>query len=620
MKPGKQPGQKATKTRQPIKHSKTFSGCWTCRSRHVKCDETRPDCVRCSKGGFQCGGYGIKLVWVDGDTQGREQNIRRAIGAPAVYDDESPFKRLDVDEALGDIERVSTESKSLSAGPFSVFSLAGALDFEHQPKDSGSRSAPSPDASLDVVWAAEEGGHEVIETVISPSISTASRVTCHDDNNNSCWSATTVSASRSRAWSSSSSSLGPQTWSCPLLSTRHLDLLPRPAEQRALIHHWTNFVCWHLVPVDRPDNLFRSVFTPMALAGLTSSSSQSTGEVALFHALCATSAYSRGQLLNDETNSFTLAMKHYNLAIMHLRHSLASLKEHPSGHGVDVQRGAILATITMFSAMDMITGRSSEWRTHLQGGASWLSTIDEATWNQDKSSSMVYQGYLAIAALCNVDLPLTIDIESENCLGDTKNYVLDRFFGLTRPILKHIMLMNSLIKRISTTTSAMPSSEVLDELEHQLYDQSPESLDLSAQDLPPLAQQLTLHHAYVFYYASLIYFHRTIRRHAPTSIQVQTIVSSAVQCLEDIEALGGDSIGCTLVWPPFIVACECVGEEMQERILRWYMCKRRHGFMNLEMSKDIAKEVWRRRDMLGASVDIQWQDVLKEMKMDIVLA
>ncbi|KAI1977929.1 hypothetical protein LOZ51_005861 [Ophidiomyces ophidiicola] len=36
------------------KHKRTKSGCFTCRSRRVKCDETRPICDRCSKGKREC--------------------------------------------------------------------------------------------------------------------------------------------------------------------------------------------------------------------------------------------------------------------------------------------------------------------------------------------------------------------------------------------------------------------------------------------------------------------------------------------------------------------------------------------------------------------------------------
>ncbi|KAK4126187.1 hypothetical protein N657DRAFT_297306 [Parathielavia appendiculata] len=37
-----------------IKHRRTRSGCYTCRSRRVKCDETRPVCERCRKGKREC--------------------------------------------------------------------------------------------------------------------------------------------------------------------------------------------------------------------------------------------------------------------------------------------------------------------------------------------------------------------------------------------------------------------------------------------------------------------------------------------------------------------------------------------------------------------------------------
>ncbi|KAI9799521.1 MAG: hypothetical protein M1833_004043 [Piccolia ochrophora] len=37
-----------------VKHRRTRSGCFTCRSRRVKCDEARPVCERCRKGGRDC--------------------------------------------------------------------------------------------------------------------------------------------------------------------------------------------------------------------------------------------------------------------------------------------------------------------------------------------------------------------------------------------------------------------------------------------------------------------------------------------------------------------------------------------------------------------------------------
>ncbi|AAS50191.1 AAL175Wp [Eremothecium gossypii ATCC 10895] len=50
-----------TAVRRP--RAKTFTGCWTCRLRKVKCDLGKPSCQRCEKSGLDCGGYDIKLRW-----------------------------------------------------------------------------------------------------------------------------------------------------------------------------------------------------------------------------------------------------------------------------------------------------------------------------------------------------------------------------------------------------------------------------------------------------------------------------------------------------------------------------------------------------------------------------
>ncbi|KAF8429540.1 hypothetical protein EV426DRAFT_125068 [Tirmania nivea] len=39
---------------EQVKHRRTRSGCYTCRTRRVKCDETHPTCERCQKGGREC--------------------------------------------------------------------------------------------------------------------------------------------------------------------------------------------------------------------------------------------------------------------------------------------------------------------------------------------------------------------------------------------------------------------------------------------------------------------------------------------------------------------------------------------------------------------------------------
>lgn len=52
-------GENAVKS----KRSKTFTGCFTCRSRKIRCDLRKPYCKNCRKAGLMCAGYDIKLRW-----------------------------------------------------------------------------------------------------------------------------------------------------------------------------------------------------------------------------------------------------------------------------------------------------------------------------------------------------------------------------------------------------------------------------------------------------------------------------------------------------------------------------------------------------------------------------
>jgi hypothetical protein len=192
--------------------------------------------------------------------------------------------------------------------------------------------------------------------------------------------------------------------------------------------------------------------------------------------------------------------------------------------------------------------------------------------------------------------------------------VLDTLFGLTRPILQYIIKLNSLLSR---TAAGDVDSELLNQLEEETRQNSPETISLGSM-ADPLARQLARHHAFVFHYASRIHFERIVRRTSP--VELQDLVAQAVEHFEEIERLGADMVGCTLIRPPFIVACECLRPDLQNRMLDWYKVKRRHGFLNLEISKNLAQEVWRRRNEALNDIDIRWQDVRTDLDIDIVLA
>ncbi|KAL2395791.1 hypothetical protein ABEF95_011452 [Exophiala dermatitidis] len=53
-----------SQTRPEKLRTRTLTGCYTCRERKLKCDDTRPACKRCIALGVECQGYEVKLSWL----------------------------------------------------------------------------------------------------------------------------------------------------------------------------------------------------------------------------------------------------------------------------------------------------------------------------------------------------------------------------------------------------------------------------------------------------------------------------------------------------------------------------------------------------------------------------
>lgn len=68
--------------RQPRKRTKTFTGCWTCRTRKIKCDESKPCCHQCFEKGLSCEGYTARLQWLTPVTGRNDHRANESQGLP----------------------------------------------------------------------------------------------------------------------------------------------------------------------------------------------------------------------------------------------------------------------------------------------------------------------------------------------------------------------------------------------------------------------------------------------------------------------------------------------------------------------------------------------------------
>ncbi|KAL4773908.1 fungal-specific transcription factor domain-containing protein [Aspergillus nidulans var. acristatus] len=98
----------ASKTKPP--RSLSYTGCWTCRKRRIKCDETPVACRACQRAGLDCAGYDVRLIWNAGPNTSRRRIKPCALGC-------APMTEAQVVRALVTIEKSTTNS----IGPFSVF-------------------------------------------------------------------------------------------------------------------------------------------------------------------------------------------------------------------------------------------------------------------------------------------------------------------------------------------------------------------------------------------------------------------------------------------------------------------------------------------------------------------
>ncbi|KAM5385480.1 hypothetical protein ACJZ2D_000679 [Fusarium nematophilum] len=69
-------------SRRPKAKTKTYAGCWICRSRRIQCDEVRPTCQACAADGVTCGGYSARLQWLSPRTIDKPNAVEKTTLVP----------------------------------------------------------------------------------------------------------------------------------------------------------------------------------------------------------------------------------------------------------------------------------------------------------------------------------------------------------------------------------------------------------------------------------------------------------------------------------------------------------------------------------------------------------
>ncbi|KAE8388676.1 fungal-specific transcription factor domain-containing protein [Aspergillus alliaceus] len=577
----------------PKPRSKTFTGCWTCRSRSVKCDEQRPYCLRCCRSGRSCQGYGVRLGWTNSTGSVSQRRLLRSSTRTA-----SELSPSAVTALLSDLDN-SSGAAIAQRGPFSVFSVSVSEDSSRNGRaqsprewsmESNESSLPNPyavsvPASLGVSSTAQQSPiPEPPECVLGEgSPSETDETTPHMARRHSVdgWIVATNSTSRKRLPAIMHPSLPSNTTN---MTTPEIEL----------IHHWVVFLSGNLLLIDLADNPCRTVFMPMALKGLNTPPSESNMHRAVFHALCAASAFSLYHLRN-ESKYQSLAFQHDQNALQHLRQNLHL--------GNRVDETTLVAILTCIAA-EAMSGRRSRWRAHVVGGLGMLENGIDGEWIRSPTAARLLHSYLSLSSLCNFRMSTQL-VALLKELPDLHSY-LERSHGVSHSLVQFQAEISALRDSPGQATAAD-----LDLLELQLYLHFP---SLHSQETPESA--VIQHALNSFYYATVVYFRRTLRR-VPVA-DVQDLVEKAVRDLEATEALTYERGGCAYNWASFVVAAECSRPDLQERMLALFDRKRRHGIKNTQSLCEIITTLWHRR-AAAPRANIHWEEIVNEADFDIML-
>lgn len=377
---------------------------------------------------------------------------------------------------------------------------------------------------------------------------------------------------------------------------RHLDLLPGPSSEKRLIHHWVTFTSGKLVLVDEPHNPCRSMMLPMALKGIMSNPSESTADVAVFHAICAGAAYNLYELSGrSNEQDRALAWRHDEQAIHHLRHNLVR----PDQHYTKSLAMAIMACITV----EAISGTTGRWRTHLDGGIAYLTELRKTAIGLQ--ISLAFQVHLIpMAVLCGYHVP----VEFKSFLLDDAEKLEFSFpyYGISQSLLRNLDRINA----FATESDGNIALSELDRFELQLYlDFPPLEDDPNSKEHTAVVYNMTQ----AFYYALLVYYQRSIRR-SPIE-QVQALVEKGITQLELIEKQTQDSAGSVMMWAPLVLGAECSDPNLQRRMSIWSQKKQRLGMRNVSVIDDMIKDLWEKRAL--GDVDTKWQHLISQKEFDV---
>ncbi|RJE26212.1 hypothetical protein PHISCL_01460 [Aspergillus sclerotialis] len=590
-----------TRTQTRIRRSrriKTFTGCMTCRSRHLKCDEQRPACRRCVDAQVECSGYPGYRATVQWKPVRGPSDFGSGQITPLASDDWDPSRaqQTSPEHSHGSLvlsDLVTNPQRTSPTAPFeAAFSQPEPTSTHASPRILiGQQDSVSP-ANRSLSHLSPLSGQPRQPYDASEPISFA------QDGDRSRSSAVysapgPVPSLECFGFSQQSSE-----------AERHIDRAPSMHLQRRCIEHWINHLSDALSSVPGSKNPLKRFFVPIAFAGAMSSASSSTGSVALFYLICSASAFHLSVHSADSKESsdyMTLALSHQNQGIRHLQHNL--VKDDPD------ERESVLASLLMCLTYEPVTVERNFWLTHLRGASQWLQKADISLWARTESAVIMYQMLSSTATMLRSQI-LSEDVAQESNFHFGLNamlepYHLHHIFGLPERCFELVSQMVEMAVRLRQHSPTITVD--LDRLETELYLSIPPECQVPAATRGQ--DDLVHHYSQIFYFSSIIYCKRRLKG-MPLS-DVQPLVE---QACDHIEALANyrSRPYSPILWPVAVALFEVQDIALRRRALDWLDFIIEQSTLSIwQKFKPLLCSLWEKREIPGQE-ELQWDDFLSD--------
>ncbi|KAL7920259.1 fungal-specific transcription factor domain-containing protein [Trichoderma austrokoningii] len=567
--------------------TRSFSACWTCRRRRVKCNGTGLPCNQCKKCRLECEGYSIQLVWVDQKTGTYPPMFRRSMnfeqtwhGWPAFSEDH--LQRL-IDEMDSINIPISKHSQPLS--PFTVFhstqpTSPSVLASSDNPTANKSELNLQDNASLTDLSQSERPPTPYIEA---------------------------YSLYRS-------------------LTPTIYDWLSTSRDEATIFHHYVTWIAPIMIPVDNTNNPWKSVYPSTALQDSSAASR------ALYHAIIAQSAFNLANLYKGcrqiDIQKQSIALEHYGASLRELSQTLNYTKE--------AEYNACAATLYTLMIAEGQARDSVAWRSHFNGAGSFVTQfVQQKPWVQSTRAWVISQSIalsFEISQTGNAKphnrSPITEILFEGVASRRNFGYTIGASCDVLRIISSTRLFMEQIAHGDVPENLCLIIQGYMTELLPENHTECRIDLDIPEREnivkfLPRTEQFRFLDclHLRLFRTAALIYIHQAILKVPPRGVS-RYVRSVLLDAMTFINIRGG----AISMWPVFIAATEATHEADQQMVERWLEVSSQLGIPNRLVAGTVIRQIWHDRAqeaiVRGVEPDqvvLDWKTVQQRLGVDLLL-